>query len=145
MFPRRLFAAAILRTLLPTALLLLASLACRLFEPRSAVDLAPFKELARAGGCADIRNRLFLIDDQWVFWDRAGHCADAAYGETLYGSTPDQVLCVSHDSIAGPVKDCREKRYQAMFDTMIANLDKPALGLGTEHTVQPVPVWFLFW
>jgi hypothetical protein len=95
--------------------------------------------MARAGGCADIRNRLFFIDDQLVFWDRAGNCADAAYGETLYGSTPDQVLCIAHDSIAGPVKNCRDERYQDMFDTITANLGKSDLGLGSGHTVQAVP------
>jgi hypothetical protein len=95
--------AAILMTILPTALLLLASCAGSSTGPRSAVDLAPFKKMARAGGCADVRNRLFLIDDQLVFWDRAGNCADAAYGETLYGSTPDQVLCVESHKVMPPI------------------------------------------
>jgi hypothetical protein len=131
--------AAVLVTLLPTALLVLASCAGRSTEPRSAVDLAPFKKMARASGCADIRNRLFLIDDQLVFWDRAGNCADGAYSETLYGSTPDRVLCILHDSIAGPVTSCGDERNQDTFDTMTANLDKLDLGLGPGHTVQSVP------
>jgi len=132
--------AATLLALLPATLLLLAGWTCRFVEPRSTtVDLAPFKTMASAGACAEIRNRLFLIDDQWVFWDRAGNCADAAYGETLYGSTPGEVLCVFHDSIAGPVKNCQGEGYLVMFDTMTANLDKPDLGLGSGHTVQPVP------
>jgi hypothetical protein len=130
--------AAILMALLPTVLLLLASCSGGPGEPRSTVDLAPFKKMAKVSGCADTRNRLFLIDGQLVFWDRAGKCADAAYGEALYGSTPDQVLCVYHDSIAGPVKGCQDKGYQATFDTITANLDKPDLGLGPEHTVQRV-------
>ncbi len=121
------------------ALLLLASCAGNTSEPRSTVDLAPFQKMAGLGSCADIRNRLFLIDDQLVFWDSAGNCADAAYSETLYGRTPDQILCVLHDSIAGPMKNCQAERYQGLFDTMTANLDKPDLGLGSEHTVQPVP------
>jgi hypothetical protein len=132
--------AAILMALLPAGLLLVAGWTCRLTEPRSTVvDLAPFKTMARAGSCADIRNRLFLIDDQWVFWDRAGNCADAAYGETLYGNTPDDVLCEFHDSIAGPMKNCQGEGYLVIFDTITANLDKPDLGLGSGHTVQPVP------
>jgi hypothetical protein len=131
--------AAILMVLLPTVLLLLASCCTGCSsEPRNAVDLAPFKRMARASGCADIRNRLFLIDDQLVFWDKAGACADAAYGETLYGSTPDQALCVFHDSIAGPVKKCLDEGDQDMFDTITANLEKPDLGLGPEHTVRLV-------
>jgi hypothetical protein len=105
----------------------------------SAVDLAPFKEMANNGICADIRNRLFLIDGQLVFWDVAGNCADASYSETLYGSSPDQVLCSFHDSIAGPMKDCEEEQYQELFDTITENLDAPDLGLGEAHTVQTVP------
>ena len=130
--------ATVLMALFPIALLLLTSCAGSPTEPPSSFEIAPFKEMARDGGCADIRNRLFLIDDQLVFWDRAGNCADAAYGESLYGSTPDQVLCVSHDSIAGPVKKCQDAQYQEMFDTMTSNLDKPDLGLGSGHTVQSV-------
>jgi hypothetical protein len=130
--------AAVLMALFLAALFLLTSCAGSSAEPDSAVDLAPFKEMARDGGCADIRNRLFLIDDQLVFWDRAGNCADAAYGEALYGSTPDQVLCTFHDSIAGPRKNCQDAQYQEMFDTMTSNLDKPDLGLGPGHTLQPV-------
>jgi hypothetical protein len=125
--------------LVPIALLLLVSCAGDSAEPPSAVDLAPFKVMARAGGCADVRNRLFLIDDQLVFWDRAGNCADAAYGETLYGGTPDRFLCALHDSIAGPVKNCQDERYQDLFQAITANLSEPDLGLGSGHTVQGVP------
>jgi hypothetical protein len=130
---------ATLRALLPTVLLLLAGCTAASVEPRSTVDLAPFKKMAAAGGCADIHNRLFLIDGKLVFWDTAGRCADAAYSDTLYGSTPDQVLCVFHDSIAGPRKQCQDQGYQDTFDTITANLEKSDLGLGPEHTVQPVP------
>lgn len=86
-----------------------------------------------------MRNRLFLVDGQWVFWDVAGSCSDAAYAETLYGASPDQVLCSYHDSIAGPLRHCQDERYRGAFDTMTGNLDNPDLGLGPGHTVQPVP------
>ena len=129
---------AALAALLPAALLLLASCAGSSAKPPGAVDLAPFKKAARTAGCADTRNRLFLIDNELVFWDRAGACADAAYAETLYGSSPDQVLCDLHDSIAGPVKKCPDERYQDTFETITINLDQPDLGLGPKHTVQPI-------
>jgi hypothetical protein len=130
---------AVLMTLLQTMLLVLASCAGSTTEVSSTFDLAPFREMAKSAGCADIRNRLFLIDDQIVFWDIEGNCSDAAYNQTLFGTTPDQVLCIFHDSIAGPVKDCPDESYQDLFDLMTANLDKPDLGLGPEHTVEPVP------
>jgi hypothetical protein len=107
--------------------------------PQSAFDLTPFKERAQAAGCDDIRNRLFLIDNQLVFWEVAGDCPDASYGQTLYGRSLEQILCIAHDSIAGPVKECPDSQYQAMFDTITANLDQPDLGLGADHTVEPVP------
>jgi hypothetical protein len=74
-----------------------------------------------------------------VFWDTTGNCSDASYAQLLYGSTPDQVLCVSHDSIAGPVRNCRDERYQSVFYTIIANLSAPDLVLGQQHRVQSVP------
>jgi hypothetical protein len=125
---------------IPVAVILLAG--CIFFGPvkrHHGVDLAPFKAVAKDTSCADVRNQLFVIDDQLVFWDIAGNCADASYSEILYGSTPDQVLCSLHDSIAGPVNDCQDEEYRAMFDIITANLDKPDLGLGPDHTVQPVP------
>jgi hypothetical protein len=111
-------------------------------ERRSVVtapDPKPFEELARQGVCADIRNRLFLIDDTLVLWDKAGNCADGAYEQTLFGATPEQVLCRYGDSIAGPRKECRNPAVAPLFDTILAHLDQPDLGLGPRHTVRPIP------
>ncbi len=129
----------ILIVALSAALLLLPGCRSNPAEPRTGIDLTPFKAMARGGPCTQIRNRLFLIDEQLVFWDRAGNCSDAAYGETLFGSTLNDALCNFHDSIAGPIKTCRDDHYRAMFDTIITNLDKPDLGLGPPHRVQPIP------
>ncbi|HXU38077.1 MAG TPA: hypothetical protein VN937_17075 [Blastocatellia bacterium] len=97
---------------------------------------APFVELARRGVCSDIRNRLFVIDDVLVFQDSEGKCADASYGQVLYGKTVNDVLCSYTDSIAGPRKSCRDPKYAGLFDTIITHLDEPDLGLGPNHTVQ---------
>ena len=132
------YRSAILIALLLT-MLLLASCVWIPFQMHGGVDLAAFKQLARTEPCADIRNQLFLIDDQLVFWDVAGNCADASYSQTLYRSSPDQVLCAAHDSIAGPMTNCQDEQYRALFDTITANLDQPDLGLGSQHTVQSVP------
>jgi hypothetical protein len=125
-------------TLLLT-ILLLANCVWIPFQMQSGIDLAAFKQLARNEPCADIRNHLFLIDDQLVFWDVAGNCADASYSQTLYGSSPDQTLCTLHDSIAGPMTSCQDERYRELFDIIAANLDQPDLGLGSDHAVQSVP------
>src|ERR1051325_10327498 len=91
------------------SLVVLASIiGCQRFQPTPTIALewAPFVELARKAQCADVRNRLFVIDQTLVFADSAGNCADASYSQILYGKTVDAVLCVNHDSIAGPVKKC---------------------------------------
>lgn len=104
-----------------------------------AIYLEPFKELARGSSCADKSNRLFLIDDRLVFWDRDSHCADAAYARILYVGSVDHVVCDLHDSIAGPQRNCREPDADTkLFDIMIENLEAPDLGLGSEHTVKPI-------
>ena len=102
------------------------------------IDLAPFKDLARSSDCSDTRNRLFLIDRALVLWDREGTCVDAAYLVRLHAGATDQVLCELRDSIAGQVKVCRDHRFQEMFETIVANLEAPDLGLGPRHMVQAI-------
>jgi len=113
-------------------------------EPMVAPELSsewtPFVEMARQSPCADIQNRLFLVDHVLVFWDRHGHCPDNSYGETLYGQTVNDILCDLHDSIAGPAKGCPAPGYQEMFEIMIGHLDEPDLGLGSGHTVHQLPL-----
>jgi hypothetical protein len=115
---------------------LISTLGCK--ESKTGIDLSPFIQLARNAECADIRNRLFLIDDELVLSDRVGNCADAGYLVILFGSSTDTVLCEYHDSIAGPVKNIYNEGYRVMFDTIIDNLDKSDLGLGSNHTVTEI-------
>lgn len=102
------------------------------------ISLEPFRELARKADCADVQNRLFLIDGQVVFWDRESTCADAAYARHLYGRTVERLICSDEDSIAGPRHACNNAgRYKSLFETVLENLDKPDLGLGPGR-VEPV-------
>jgi hypothetical protein len=107
--------------------------------PASSIDLVPFQEMARTAQCAEEVNNLFLVDDSIVFWEIRGFCADASYSYMLFGSDPDALLCRYSDSIAGPQKDCPDTSYQALFDTILEHSEDADLGLGSEHTVQPVP------
>jgi len=102
------------------------------------IDLDQFKELASNTPCADLKNRLFLIDDCMVLWDRVGNCPDNGYSITLFGSSVDNILCRLSDSIAGPRKSCNDQNYEDMFETVINNLDDPDLGL-EGHTVESIP------
>ncbi|MDQ1254060.1 MAG: hypothetical protein QG646_3280 [Euryarchaeota archaeon] len=102
------------------------------------IDLDQYKELASNAPCADLKNRLFLIDGCTVLWDRGGNCPDNAYSVTLFGSSVDNILCSLSDSIAGPRKFCNDQNYEDMFETIINNLDDPDLGL-EGHTVESIP------
>lgn len=106
----------------------------------------PFFEFAaQQAGCAQTTNRLFFIsnparfDVEMVLLDQAGTCADAEFRQILFGETVDDVLCTHAQSIAGPVKRCPAPDYAAVFDIMIANLDRRDLGLGQGYDVQQFP------
>ena len=76
-------------------------------EPNpSALAILPFTRMARGAACADVRNRLFVIDGKQVFWDHAGKCADASYEQVLYGNKPETVQCTHGDTIAGTEFRC---------------------------------------
>jgi Carboxypeptidase regulatory-like domain len=105
----------------------------------ASIDLAPFVNMANSAACANILNQLFLIDNHLVFWYRQGRCPDNSFGQKLFSDTVDTVLCYLHDSVAGPTGGCSPNdSYSTMFDTIISNLDKPDLGLGTYHTVEEI-------
>lgn len=101
---------------------------------------AEFVSLAKDASCANLRNRLFVIDQKQVFWDKAGTCADASYSQVLFGNTPQTILCTSADSIAGPRTFCNDQQYLDLFQTITKNLDKADLGLGSAHQVQQLSV-----
>jgi hypothetical protein len=109
-------------------------------NPSAAPVTADFIAQAQAANCADQRNRLFVIDKKMVFWDRAGNCPDNSYARTLYGATPQALLCSVSDSIAGPRTSCVDTQSRALFDIIIANLDKSDLGLGSSHQVEALAV-----
>ena len=89
-----------------------------------------FIKLARAAGCSDFANRLYVIDGKQVFWERAGNCADASYNHVLYGLTPQNEQCSVSDSIAGARTSCKDESQRSLIETIVRNLDKPDLGTG---------------
>ena len=107
-------------------------------SPSAKLDTAEFVLMARAANCADFHNRLFVIDEKQVLWDRAGNCPDNATAQLWFGNSPKAALCSVSDSIAGPRTVCNDESGRAQFATMLKNLDKDDLGLGTSHTVRAV-------
>ncbi|MEW5801368.1 MAG: DUF333 domain-containing protein [bacterium] len=108
--------------------------------PSTGIDLESFKELAGNADCADLENRLFLIDKDLILWWRRGTCFDNAYSAILYKETVDTIACMYHDSIGGPQNYCYDPNYADMFETIINNLDCPDLGLDATHTVKEIPL-----
>lgn len=102
--------------------------------PAVSLDMQPFLELAQNSSCADNTNRLYVIDDRLVFWTKTGLCDDGSYAHVLFDTSPDQELCSAKDSFVGPLSNCQPE-FEAMFATILANLDQPDLGLGAEHQV----------
>jgi hypothetical protein len=112
---------------------------------RCADDLLAIEVARGTTSCVGIRNRVLLLQDlgkdnqRVVLLDQAGNCADASYRQVLYGGDDGgKVLCSNADSIAGARKDCPVASYTALFDTILANLDAPDLGLGSGFGVQQV-------
>jgi hypothetical protein len=110
-------------------------------EPNGVMPVAAdFIAKAQEATCTDQRNRLFMIDKRMVFWDRAGACADNAYGRNLYGATPQALLCSLADAIAGAQSTCADEKSRALFTTIVANLDRADLGLGAGHQVEALAI-----
>lgn len=108
-------------------------------EPNGGVPVvSEYVKQAQEASCTDYRNRLYLIDNKYVFWDRAGNCADASHAQSLMGETPQAVLCTAGDSIAGPRTSCQDESVRPLFDTILKNLDKADLGLAGNHKVEPI-------
>ena len=101
------------------------------------LDTAPFIQMVQDAQCAEGRNRIYVIDDQFVFWERrCPSCPDNSWSLELYGSTVNQLLCRKGDSIAGPRETILDDQHKALFHTIIANLDAPDLGLGSAHKMK---------
>lgn len=109
-------------------------------EPNGVAVSADFIAKAQEAICAEQRNRLFVIDKRMVFWDRAGNCPDNAYSRSLFGATPQVLLCSVSDSVAGPRSACTDESSRALFNIILGNLDKSDLGLGSGHQVEPLIV-----
>jgi len=105
-------------------------------EPAPGPAMNDFQAMARNAICTETRNRLFIIDGKQVLWDHAGNCADASYEQVLFGARPDELLCSHGDTIAGPRTTCPDAGSRSLFETIVANLDKADLGLGSAHKVE---------
>lgn len=108
-------------------------------EPNGGVPVvSEYIRMAREASCATTRNRLYVIDSKYVLWDRAGDCADNAYGQQLLGASPQALLCSAAGTIAGARIGCSDASLRPLFDTVLNNLERADLGLGASHKVERV-------
>lgn len=101
---------------------------------------AEFIDKVKNASCSNLRNRLFLIDQKFVFWDRAGSCSDAAQTQTLFGNSTRTILCTGNDSLMGPKVMCEDESARTLFLSIIANRNKADLGLGSGYRVKQFDV-----
>jgi hypothetical protein len=127
-----------LKTML-AALPLLATLlsACAVLRPGTPIDTVPFVAQAKEAPCAGSGNRVFVIDQRYVYWDRGASCQDQV--QRLYGSTVNELLCYQF-SAAHLAPVCSTPAVRELFDTILANRADPRLGLGAGHIVVQLPV-----
>ena len=104
------------------------------------IDLDEFRNMASNATCSDITNKMFVIDNQIVFWIVQGNCPDASYSYTLFGNNPDEILCKKFDSIAGPQGQCYDESYQEIFQTVTNNINSSDLGLDTNHKITEIEI-----
>lgn len=105
-------------------------------NPDEQVEPARYIALASQSPCANGGNRLFSIDQRFVFWDRGASCQDQVL--RLYGTDASRPLCVFVDSARGPHTSCTDPSARAMFDTILRNRQAADLGLGAFHAVAPI-------
>jgi len=127
---------SILTSLLIGALFLFVS--CNNTDlPTTDFSFQPFISMATDSICSEIKNELFLIDNELVFWTWEGYCFDAGYSSELYLGASVELLCYTRDSIAGPQSSC-EPIYEDLFAVIFQHQDEPNLGLGAGHSVQEI-------
>jgi len=104
----------------------------------TSIELDVFRDMAKNETCSDITNKLFLIDNKNVFWIVEGNCPDASYSYTLFGRTPDEIICKLYDSIAGPQEQCFDNNFQEIFQIIVDNINADDLGLGYNHKIAEI-------
>jgi hypothetical protein len=105
-----------------------------------AMDTTAFVAKAKLEKCGDIRNKLYVLDERTVLWERAGNCADNASAQVLFGDNVDTVLCTANDTVGGQVAGCKDPANRAVFDTIRNNLNRADLGLAGSYRVREVSI-----
>ena len=100
------------------------------------VQTAAFVKLWDGASCSD-RRRIFLIDQHLVYTESTSlSCSDSNFYQ-LYESTPGHLLCTAGGFVA--VQNCPGgAASMTMLQTIVSNVSKADLGLGSAHTVQQV-------
>ena len=107
-------------------------------EKPAKLNTDPFVKLAVESPCAERINHMWVIDQTWVFWYRAGNCADNAYAYRLYKLSPDKEVCAQSDSIMGPQTRCSDPGQLEFFAGLVRNAEQANLGLDISRMVEKV-------
>lgn len=80
--------------------------------------------------------KLFVIDEKLIFWQRDGLAQDYAFHYILMDKTQKE-LCSYQDSIAGARTECSDPAFADLFKIILGNINKNNFGL-TNHRVERV-------
>ena len=109
------------------------------------LDTAPHLALARIATSCSQTNKLYLIDNKYVFWNLTGICSegggsDSSNSYKLMGADPQNLLCETKGHPGNMTRRCSDVGASATMEIIVNNLDDPKLGLGSGHTVAPIEV-----
>lgn len=95
---------------------------------------------AQLESCATLKNRVFIIDKKYVFHEVAGTCWEGNFTHQLSNANTVSPLCTEFKTFAGYGNRCDDESMRPMFNIILANRNRPDLGLGAQHKVEEIPI-----
>lgn len=97
-------------------------------------EIAKQIQLAKKEPCADVENKLYLINNRFIYWLRKGNCSDNNFAYYLIGKGLKE-LCSNIETIDGP-KTKYTPGMKELFNKIIAHSEETNLGLNSTYTVK---------
>ncbi len=107
------------------------------------VALAPYIDKAQQASCANTKNRLFLIDQKYVFWTRSGDCKGLKSADILFAAGSQTPLCQMHKQFTPVDEICSDKTLVPFFTQLIGATAPAGLHLRPDATFKVEEIAFL--
>jgi hypothetical protein len=90
--------------------------------------------IAKKAPCSEKENKLYLINNTYIFWAQSGNCMDNHYSYVLLGKGLKE-LCFERETIAGPRTKCAAG-LKDMFNTILKSKKEKNLGLDRTYSIK---------